>query len=246
MAGFARIATQEKLLLSIAEKIKKPVLIFDWHGLGSSEGDFGDLTVERLLTDLKRMIGAMKEKGFSKFHLVGHSFAACVIAMAINDPIINAGKRVLLAPALNQRFLLRYWFAKEKGYDFNINSWAAYSNLRMKAHARTDPAFDGLWKHEEEFLSECGKARLIKGIAIRPDYWQTESCMDYSGYFPSDHMRKQITCNQTLCIHGGHDSSIPVEVIEGSFESFVQIGQTDHFFTGAEDKVATIVSEFIG
>ena len=114
MAGFSRVATKEDMLLEICAGLNLSSFLFDWHGLGMSSGDFSGVTVKKLVNDLKRVTCMLYAEGFEKFHLVGHSLASCVIALFSSEcsNYISIGKKVLIAPALNQRLLLRYWFSK--------------------------------------------------------------------------------------------------------------------------------------
>lgn len=240
MGGFARVATQEKLLAEIAAELRRPAFILDWHGLGRSEGDFRDATVKRLLVDLKRSISHFNSRGVFKFNLIGHSLGACVIALAATDRDLKIGKQVLLAPALNQAFLLRYWFAKERGYDFNYAKWFGYNDqgfrLAMQAEGKVG-VVDSYWPHENEFQQYCTQGREVKGIKILPDYWQTENFQNYD--YPADR-------SSALHLHGSLDSAVPPMCVELGFIDARLIDGADHYFSGHEKEVARLVSEFIG
>jgi pimeloyl-ACP methyl ester carboxylesterase len=251
VGGFARAATQESFLRSIAEEIEKPVIIFDWHGLGMSDGNFSDVTVKRLAIDMKRFIGMLVSRGFFKFHLVGHSLGACVIADIFENSSVDIGKMILLSPALKQNFLLRYWFAKEKGYTFNFGSWHAYNDSGYRRWMRNkgeESNVGALWPYENEFLEYCKISKKVKRISfpINPDYWKTEKSMDYSLSLPFEPMVKEVICgNNILCVHGKDDSAIPVDLIEFGFQKSKIIDCADHYFTGKEKELAEIVTEFI-
>lgn len=218
MGGFARVATKEKLLLSIAETISLPAIIFDWHGLGMSQGAFSDVCAERLLIDLRKVVGFLMMKGFSRFHLTGHSFAACVIALATKDPCLNIDKKILISPALNQRFLLRYWFANTHGYP------------------EPDIFFSTEWPHEKAFLANCKEQKIVKGIAINPYYWQTEMKINYS------HV---LNGNKTLHIHGRDDDVVPLKSVATRFQETIIFDGANHYLAPREDNVAHAITDFL-
>ncbi len=249
MGGFARVATREDLLLTIAKKLNKPSFVFDWHGLGLSKGDFGDVTVERLADDLKRVVSIFVSEGFSRFHLIGHSLGACIIQRFYRQSYVNICKRILISPALNQNFLLRYWFAKKRGYDFNFEKWTEARSKKTFWQAMTDYGKDNFysayWLHEDEFKRFIEEEKEINGVKIKSDYWHEEknNCYEPSEHFSS---RGEVSGDKILHIHGEKDTTVPYESIEFKFENSRIFKGADHYFLKHEDKVASVVSEFIG
>ncbi|TSD00825.1 MAG: hypothetical protein Athens071425_566 [Parcubacteria group bacterium Athens0714_25] len=254
VGGFARVATEEKLLLAIAKKINMPSFVLDWHGLGMSEGNFGDVTVSRLKDDLKKVIWRFLSEGFSKFHLIGHSLGACAIALLDGENretnCLNIDKKILLAPALNQSFLLRYWFAKENGFDFSISDWnedceknSAHFNEWIRERRFCD--FGACWVFEDKFKEYLQKRKLIKGISFEPDYWQQENSMNYLYYLHYDHMIEGVIDRKALFLLGEHDKTVPPESISFEAPNMYTLDDADHYFTGKEMEVAEIARIFL-
>jgi pimeloyl-ACP methyl ester carboxylesterase len=257
MGGFARMATDEKILLAIAEKAGKPCFIFDWHGLGMSSGNFGDVTVEKLADDLKRIIGMLFAEGFSKFHFVGHSLGACVIALFTKKYaiIFDIGKKILIAPALDQSFLLRYWFARGNNLDFSISNWnAGYKETCHIFHGEKVSlgydAYDATkcWNHENEFQKYIHFRKNIKDINIDATYWENESQMNYFYHLINNDFlnfpASVVSDRNLFLIFGSNDKSIPLDSVPiGAEDLFVF--HADHYFAGEEDNVAKMVNGFL-
>jgi alpha-beta hydrolase superfamily lysophospholipase len=53
-------------------------LRFDFSGHGDSEGNFGDFTIKKGVSDLRAAIETMKEKGYETFALLGHSIGGSI------------------------------------------------------------------------------------------------------------------------------------------------------------------------
>lgn len=247
MGGFARVATEERLLLAIAENLKKSAFILDWHGLGMSEGDFGDVTVSRLFQDLTRTIGYFKSKGYARFHLIGHSLGACVIALAQKELEGEIGRQVLLSPALNQAYLLRYWFARKDRLRIRYNEWAAYNDQAFREKMIKlgfKKMLNRCWPYEEQFNKSFAAGQRLKGMIIKPDYWQAEKDVDYGTYFQPD-SQKMIQNNQVLHLHGKSDSSVPLSCVGLKFAKRHYLSDAGHYFTGYEKFVIDDVSRFI-
>lgn len=251
MGGFARAATDEKLLRAIAEKAGKPCFIFDWHGVGMSTGNFGDVTVERLATDLKRVVGMLFAEGFSKFHFVGHSLGACVIALFGEKyaSLFDIGKKIYIAPAFDQSFLLRYWFTQGRDFYFSIpfwrdryeNSCSLFSETRIKRECN----FSACWNHEREFQEYIHLRKNIKGIDIDAVYWEMENPMNYLYYLTGyDGMTSTVSDENALFIFGDDDKVIPIEsiIFDATFKTILY---ADHYFAGEEDNVAKMVNSFL-
>lgn len=251
MGGFARVATKEKLLFSIAEKLSKSSFIFDWHGLGLSAGNFGDVTVKRLKDDLKRIVGVLFAEGFSKFHLVGHSLGACVIALFENElsGCFDIGKKVFISAALDQSLLLRYWFAKEKGNEFDIYKWqdnceensSSFDGSREKR--KTDYA--KCWEFEDDFQAYIRERKSFKGIDFNPDYWLSESTMRYQYYLSCYDDFIGVFDENALFICGQNDNSVPPESFSFGILNAITL-EADHYMMGKEEEVAERVYDFIG
>src|SRR3989344_7364113 len=112
-AGFERNATTEKKFKALADKLSEKniaSLRFDYTGCGLSNGDFSNVTIKRMSEDAKRAIEFLKSKTQSSaISMVGHSISGCVAANLCKE--IDFEKMILIGPALNQKDLLRFWFA---------------------------------------------------------------------------------------------------------------------------------------
>ncbi len=73
------------------------VLSFDFTGCGESEGNFCDMTVEKLCKDLENSVNFIKNN-FSpeKILLLGHSFGGMIAALLANE--LKADGTILLSP----------------------------------------------------------------------------------------------------------------------------------------------------
>lgn len=254
MGGFARIATDEKLLLAIAEKAGKPCFIFDWHGLGMSSGNFGDVTVEKLADDLRRIICLLFGEGFSRFHFVGHSLGACVIAVFVKKyaNAFSIGKKILIAPALDQSFLLRYWFARGNNLDFSISDWnAGYEEAcHIFYGVKVSLGYDATkcWNHEDEFQKYIHLGKNIKGINIDATYWENESQMNYFYHLINNDFlnfpASVVSDRNLFLIFGSEDINIPLDSVPIDVKDLF-VFHADHYFAGEEDNVAKMVSVFL-
>lgn len=131
--GFERSATTEKKFKALADRLIEkniPSLRFDCAGCGLSDGDFSKITVERMADDLRNAIDFLrKEVGAKNILVVCHSLSACVIASLLKE--INFEKIILIAPALNQKDLLKYWFCASTMEKRNSNievNWGNFKN----------------------------------------------------------------------------------------------------------------------
>lgn len=159
--GFERSATTEKKFKILADKLVKhniSSLRFDYTGCGLSDGDFSKVTVEKMADDLQNAVKFLKKKvEIKNISVVCHSLSACGMGGVLNET--NFKKIILLAPALNQKDLLRYWFAisaAKKNFpkaEINWNNFKDYLN-------------------EDQFQKDClridkmTKANYISGFFI--------------------------------------------------------------------------------
>lgn len=116
--GFAGTKSQPKFV-QIGRKLAKEeigVLRFDFSGCGDSEGDFKKLSIQQQVSDLKcayeflvKRSNVQKEKiGF-----LGYSLGAVAVSLfQVKNPV--AKTLILLAPALNQKELIKIWYKKQE------------------------------------------------------------------------------------------------------------------------------------
>jgi uncharacterized protein len=142
--GFERNSSSEPKFKFLSDSLAKEGISsfrLDYTGTGISDGNFSDMTVERMVSDLELAIKSFKkEGGIEKIALVAHSLSGCVVGKYLEKGKNLPYKVVLLSPALNQKDLLRYYFSINSNKDIEI-SWENYSHY-----------FD-----EEKFLEDAKK-----------------------------------------------------------------------------------------
>lgn len=208
--GFERSATTEKKFKVFADKLIEnniSSLRFDCAGCGLSDGDFLKTTVKRMTDDLKNANEFLREKaGIENISLVCHSLSACVAAEILKG--INFEKIILLAPALNQKDLLRYWFTisvmKKMNPDVEIN-WSNFKN----------------YLNEKKFQEDCLRTdKITKANYVSFDYYMENKEKDYSSEFKNN--------KNILHIHGDNDDKVPIESLNVKFDSRIIVKGGDH------------------
>lgn len=208
--GFERSATTEKKFKVLADKLAEnniSSLRFDSTGCGLSDGDFSTVTVERMADDTRRAIVFLRKETKAKnISIFCHSIAACVIANLLNE--INFEKIILIAPALNQKNLLRYWFAKQEGENKNSNIEINWGNFKN-------------YLDEDKFQKDCLRAdKMAKFNYISSAYFLENKDRDYSGLFK--------TTQNILHIHGSKDDKVPPESLNVKFGNEIIVKGGDH------------------
>ena len=213
LQGFERNATVEKKFKSMASGLAKnsiASLRFDAAGCGLSDGDFSKITINNRAQELLRAVKFFeKESGGMKIDFMVHSLGACVLAKALNDLKSQTGKIVLIAPALNQKDLMRFYFVRDsmnqKGEQIKI-TWDNYKQ----------------YLNEDKFLQDCARAgKMTRENYINPDYFLETKNMDFSRSF--DEVKDKI-----LHIHGECDLSVPLESLNVQFPNRIIVPGGDH------------------
>jgi esterase/lipase len=187
--GFERAGTTEKKFKKLSDNLGKygvASLRFDATDCGLSDGDFYTVSIKSLTNDLLSAVDYLKKIGYQKFSIVGHSLAACAILLAIRK--FDFEKIVLIAPALNQKDLLRYWFVKKNNPNILIN-WGNYKK----------------YLKEEKFISDAKNDFIGKTHKINSQYRESNKGTNYSQRFIDFNQRK------LLLIHGQGDDIVPIE-----------------------------------
>ncbi len=211
--GFERCSTTEKKFKALSDSLVKngiAVLKLDFSGCGLSDGDFSYTTIENQANDFVIALRKLKEEiGHEKISVVAHSLGACVLATKIDEIKEEIEKIILIAPALNQKDLMRYWF---------VTSQIKKSNPEVKI----------TWKNykqhldESAFQKDCERGdKMTKANYIEARYFQEAKDFDFSDKFDS-------VKDQILHIHGAKDIAVPIESLNVKFDNQILIENGDH------------------
>lgn len=206
--GFERNASAEPKFKFLSDSLAKKGISsfrFDYAGTGISDGNFSDMTVEKMVGDLESAIKTFKdETKITEIGLVAHSLSACVVGEYLKKRNDLPYKVVLLAPALNQKELLRYYFSTNSNKDKEI-TWQNYRE-----------SLD-----EEKFLEDSKKNnKIAKAHYISNKYFLENLDRDYSEYFKD--------YSSVLLVHGDEDSKVPLESLNIDFPNKVIVKGGDH------------------
>ncbi len=207
--GFERNTTVEKKFKMMSGALAKRGVVslrFDFAGCGLSDGDFSKMTVANRAQELLKAIEIFqKEFNFEKINFVAHSLGACVLAKALGDIKTEINKIVLIAPALNQKELLRFYFAR----DNNPNIKIFWQNCKQ-------------YFNEEKFLKDCAQdGRMLKEHYVDSDYFIEAKDLDFSDNFKS-------IKDRVLHMHGDADDKVPLKSLNIEFENKIIVKNGDH------------------
>lgn len=213
LQGFERNTTVEKKFRCLADALAArgvASLRYDAAGCGLSDGDFFKTTLRGRADELMAAVGFIrKEIGVDKISFVGHSLGICALALKLKDVAAVIEKMVFIAPALNQRGLLRYYYVreimKEKEPAVAVG-WRGY----------------GKYLREEKFLKDYARtSRTMRENYIGPSYFMEAKNLDLSNYF--DKIKEKI-----LHVHGEFDRSVPLESLNTVYPNRIIIPGGDH------------------
>lgn len=210
--GFERAASTEPKFKHLADALGQAGIAsfrLDFTGCALSDGNFQQNTTTSYVEDVHRAIARLKEKGLLPFAVVAHSLAACVLASLDSHDQQEFERVVLLAPALNQPQLLRYWFVK---------------NMMKKK----DPLFRVTWGNylafldEAAFVADCERVdRMSKANFVGAEYFLQNKEHDYSkGLIP--------LVSRTFLVHGSGDDTVPLESLGINFLNQLIVKNGDH------------------
>jgi len=205
--GFERTATTEKKFKMLADKLVENDIAsfrFDFSGTGLSDGDFSKTTIKKVTADILKAVDTLRKETSGKVHVVAHSLSACAISILLQKSIFE--KIVFLAPALNQKDLLRFWFtsSQEKKNNNNV-SWSNYKNFL----------------DEELFTKDCNRTdKMTKANYIAAEYFLENEGKDYSELITDS--------NNILLIQGADDDKVPFENTYIEFTNTIIVKDGDH------------------
>ena len=211
--GFERNATVEKKFRLTANALAKQGIVslrFDFSGCGLSEGDFSDTTIAKRSREMMRAIEFFKKEfGDIKLDLFAHSLGACSVAANLEElkPVLN--RIVLVAPALNQCDLLRFYFVRDSMKIKDPGTAISWNNYKQ-------------YLDEEFFLKNCDQANaMLKENFIGPDYFMEAKDIDLSHAF--DGVKEMV-----LHVHGDADPKVPLKSLGSEFPNRIIVPGGDH------------------
>ncbi len=214
--GFERTSIEMKFK-NIVDRLKDEMVLwrFDFSGCGLSDGNFTDVTVEKMAQELNCALKTLIKyyPKIKKIILVGHSLAGCVIIDFLTKFDLPIHKVVLFGPAWNQQQLLRYYFVRAMYKDRQSINWDNWPDFFREIDFNR-------WLNS--------KNKMHKAHMINNQYFRENENRDYgSGLdninFPLDKM---------LLILGGQDDKVPPASL-GQLSRHIKkiiVKQADHDF----------------
>lgn len=223
--GFERSGTVEPKFKDLADRLYDvgiPSMRFDFSGLGLSDGNFKHTTLENWTKEFSNAYDFFKSKtGVENIYVVGHSLGNCVIGKYLKQKPNGIDRAVLIAPALNQRDLMRYWFVSGKMKKENPNQSIEWGNYKS-------------FLNEEEFQKDVNKIdKMSKYNFIGAEYFQECSKLDLSDEFENYK-------DNFLHIHGDKDGSVPIESLGVEFSNRILVNGGDHDMERPDQRVQWI------
>lgn len=211
--GFERCSSTEKKFKALADSLVEKmmaVLRLDFSGCGLSDGDFKLTTIENQADDFIVALRNFKSEIWQqRINIVAHSIGACVLATEIDEIKDEIEKIILIAPALNQKDLMKYWFVTSQ----------------MK---KSNPEIEITWQNYKQYLDEstfqkdCERTdKMTKANYIDSRYFLDSKDFDFSNKF--DSMKDRI-----LHIHESKDVAVPIESLNTTFDNQIIIENGDH------------------
>jgi pimeloyl-ACP methyl ester carboxylesterase len=211
--GFERCASTEKKFTLLSDRLAQngsAVLRLDFLGCGLSDGDFRLTTIDRQAEDLVFIFKEItKQLQQDKISVFAHSLGACVLARTIDELQSKIDKVVLIAPALNQKDLMRYWFVSSENKKTGSKTEITWENYRQ-------------YLDETSFQEDCKKTnKMVKSDYIDSKYFLENKDLDFSSKF--DGIK-----NKVLHIHGSKDTAVPIQSLNVIFDHQIIIPEGDH------------------
>jgi len=211
--GFERCSSTEKKFKALSDSLVEKmiaVLRLDFSGCGLSDGDFKYTTIEKQADDFVLALRKLKEEiGQDKISIIAHSLAACVLATKVDEIKEEIGKIILIAPALNQKDLMRYWFVTSQMKKSNPEIEITWQNYKQ-------------YLDESDFQKDCERTdKMTKANYIDSKYFLEAKDFDFSNKF--DFMKDKV-----LHIHGSKDIAVPIESLNTNFDNQIIVENGDH------------------
>lgn len=225
IGGFERSSTTEPKFKDLADRLYRlniPSLRFDFTGLGLSDGDFKKTTVDRWVDEFSYAYRVFRDRtGVDDIYVACHSLGACVLGEYLKRNPGSIDRAVLIAPALNQRDLMRYWFVsgqmKKKGLEVSVD-WGNYLN----------------YFNEGEFEADVNREdKMSKYNFIGSAYFKECSKADFFHCFKGYE-------DKFLHVHGLKDAAVPIESLNIDFKNKVIVDSGNHYMERPDQRVKWI------
>src|SRR3989338_113242 len=210
--GFERAASSEPKFKHLADALERAGVAsfrLDFTGCGLSDGNFQQNTTSTYAEDVRLTLSYLKERDFLPYAVVTHSLAACVLASLDAETQEEFERVVFIAPALNQKQLLRYWFVK--------------NHIKKK-----DPSFRVTWGNYAKFLDEdafgedCARAdKMSKANFVGAEYFLENKEKNYVE-------KVELLLHRALLVHGSGDDTVPLESLPIIFPNQLIVKNGDH------------------
>ncbi|MGB0756941.1 MAG: alpha/beta fold hydrolase [Patescibacteria group bacterium] len=178
------------------------VVRFDCIGQGMSDGEFEHFTIKSGVDQISAIIEHMKFKyGITKFSFAAHSLGG-VMAVEYMHLYEHIQKALLISPALNQRGLLRYLFAKRLHPNKHIE-WNNYQEFAP----------------EKLFLLATNRKVPVSFGFLDKKFFKENRNIDYN--------KRAIAFRDKLfLVHGTHDDTVPIQ--SNSIKPNIIVSDGDH------------------
>ena len=180
---------------------------YDPTGIGLSDGNYRDTFIETLVDDLSTVMNSLL-KTYQRFIFVGHSLGSCVISEYLRqNRQVQVENLILLAPALNQSELHRYWYMME---NHRCSSWTEFQQIfnedEFQNYLKTTPV-DGY--------------RSARSHRISYRFVRECSAKNYS-------LTLKEFYSKILLVNGDRDPVVPLESIKDEFPHRLIVSSDDH------------------
>ncbi len=209
--GFERTTSTEKKFKDLADALFDTGISsfrFDSTGSGLSDGDFKHMTVSSMADDLKNAIFQAQKHG-KRISIVAHSLGACSVSKYTEEENSEVfDKIILLAPALNQKELLRFWFTVSMMKKEDASLKVTWDNYKQ-------------YLDEDKFLEDCARNdKVARAHYIQSDYFLENKNKNYEEVFKG--------MENILHVHGDGDDKVPLDSLGIEFKKKIVVKNGDH------------------